>query len=56
MVKLELDLSIPSFEVELMKLKLVPGVNQVASPATFEKWVSYAMLGMSMWLEQRTYD
>ena len=26
-VKLELDISVPSFEVELMKLKLVPGIN-----------------------------
>ena len=50
-IKLELDVSIPSFEVELMKLRLVPGINQVANPATFEKWVTYAMLGMSMWLE-----
>lgn len=26
-VKLELDVSIPTFDVELMKLKLVPGIN-----------------------------
>jgi hypothetical protein len=26
-VKFELDVSIPSFEVEVMKLKLVPGLN-----------------------------
>lgn len=32
-VKFEFDISVPSFEVELMKLKLMPGVNQVANPA-----------------------
>lgn len=26
-VKFELDISVPSFEVELMKLKLLPGIN-----------------------------
>ena len=39
-----------------MKLKLVPGINQVANPALFELWVTYTMLGMSMWMEQRKYD
>lgn len=50
-VKFELDVSIPSFEVELMKLKLIPGIKQVANPACFEKWVTFAMIGMSFWLE-----
>ena len=50
-VKFELDISVPSFEIELMKLKLIPGLNQVARPAVFEKWVTYVMIGMSMWLE-----
>ena len=26
-IKFELDVSVPSFEVELMKLKLAPGLN-----------------------------
>lgn len=39
-----------------MKLKLIPGVKQVANPASFEKWVTFAMIGMSFWLEQRNFD
>ena len=39
-----------------MKLKLIPGLNQVAKPSVFEKWVTYAMIGMSVWLEKRAYD
>lgn len=50
-VSLEIDASIPSFEVELMKLRLVPGGQEVAKPASFEKWVTYAMIGMSFWRE-----
>jgi len=55
-VKIEMDISVPSFEVELMKLKLVPGQNKVANPAVFELWVTYSMLGMALWLEQRAFD
>ena len=55
-VQFELDVSIPTFEVEFMKLKLIPGLNQVAKPSVFEKWVTYAMIGMSVWLEKRAYD
>ena len=55
-VQFEVDISIPQFEVELMKLKLVPGLMQVAKPNVFEKWVSFAMIGMSMWVDQRKYD
>ena len=51
LVKFELDVSVPSFEVEIMKLKLSPGLQQVANPASFEKWVTYAMIGMSLWFE-----
>lgn len=50
-VKFELDVTVPSFEVEIMKLKLAPGTNTVTEPAIFEKWVTYSMIGMSMWLE-----
>ena len=32
-IKFEMDVSIPSFEVEIMKLKLVPGLGTVADPA-----------------------
>ena len=39
-----------------MKLKLKPGLKQVARPATFESWVEFALLGMQFWLEKRTYD
>ena len=35
-VKFEVDFSIPSFEIELMKLKLAPGGKEVARPAVFE--------------------
>ena len=52
-VKMEMDISVPSIEVELMKLKLEPGTGKVANPAVFEGWVTYIMLGMSMWMEQR---
>ena len=53
LVKFELDVSVPSFEIEIMKLKLIPGLQQVANPGSFEKWVTYAMIGMSLWFEQR---
>lgn len=55
-IQFELDVSIPQFEVELMKLKLDPSLKKVASPAIFEKWVTYSMIGMSMWIEQRKFD
>ena len=48
-VKIEVDFSIPSFEIELMKLKLAPGGRMVARPAVFEQWVNFAMIGMSLW-------
>lgn len=51
LVKFELDVSVPSFEVEIMKLKLSRETQQVANPASFEKWVTYAMIGLSFWLE-----
>ena len=54
--KLELDISMPSFEVEIMKLKLVPGIKQIVRPAVFENWVSLALIGMSLWLELRDQD
>ena len=50
-VKVEMDISVPSIEFELMKLKLEPETGKVASPAVFESWVTYIMLGMSMWME-----
>ena len=51
LVKFELDVSVPSFEIEIMKLKLSPETQQVVNPASFEKWVTYAMIGMSLWFE-----
>ena len=54
--KFELDISMPSFEVEIMKLKLVPGIKQIVRPAVFENWVSLALIGMSLWLELRDQD
>ena len=51
LVKFELDVSVPSFEIEIMKLKLSPETQQVAIPPSFEKWVTYAMIGMSLWFE-----
>ena len=54
--QIEVDVNIPSFEVELMKLKLDPVLKQVAKPRVFERWVTYQMLGMSMWMEKRTFD
>ena len=55
-VKFEVDFSIPSFEIELMKLKLAPGGKMVARPAVFEQWVNFAMIGMSLWYQKREHD
>ena len=55
-VKVEMDVSIPSLEVELLKLKLDSSSGKVGNQAVFEMWVTFTMLGMTMWMEQRTYD
>jgi len=55
-VELDFDLNIPSFKIQLLKLKLMPGLKVIAKPAMFDEWVTLSLSGMSLWHEKRLWD